>query len=84
MSCKFAVILGSAGVLILFSALSPLSADDGVPFPNGFRDWYFVNSLTAPAESPLPRAAGSQHLTTPPQLLIRSKSQPFFLWQASR
>src|SRR5580704_13877837 len=63
MSRKFAVILGSAGVLILFSALSPVSADDGVPFPNGFRDWYFVNSLTAPAESALfGHVAGVHHI----------------------
>jgi len=30
-----------------------VSADDGVPFPNGFRDWFFVDSLTATADSPL-------------------------------
>src|SRR5271169_2292176 len=60
---KFAVVLGSAGVLMLFSALPAVSADDGVPFPDGFRDWFFVNSLTATADSPLfGHVAGLHHI----------------------
>ena len=34
-------------------ALLATSATDWVAFPDGLRDWFFVNSLTAPAESPL-------------------------------
>jgi hypothetical protein len=60
---KFAVVLGSVGVLTLFSAVSAMSADDGVPFPTGFRSWFFVNSLTATAESPLfGHVAGVHHI----------------------
>ena len=63
MSGKFAVVLGLGGALMLFNALSPVSADDGVPFPDGFRDWHFVNLLTAPAESPLfGHVAGVHHI----------------------
>jgi hypothetical protein len=60
---KFVVVSGSAGVLMLFSALSAVSVDDGVPFPNGLRDWFFVNSLTATAGSPLfGHVAGMHHI----------------------
>ena len=60
---KFVVVLSSAGVLMLFTALSAMSADDGVPFPNGLRDWFFVNSLTATADSPLfGHVAGVHHI----------------------
>jgi len=68
MSRKFTVVAGSAGVLLLFSALSAVSVaavpgDDGVPFPNGLRDWFFVNSLTAPAESALfGHVSGMHHI----------------------
>ncbi len=48
---------------MLFGTLSAVSADDGVPFPNGFRDWFFVNSLTATADSPLfGHVAGVHHI----------------------
>ena len=60
---KFVVVLSSAGVLILFTALSAMSADNAVPFPNGLRDWFFVNSLTATADSPLfGHVAGVHHI----------------------
>jgi len=63
MLSKFAVALGLAGILMLFGTLSAGSADDGVPFPNGFRDWFFVNSLTATADSPLfGHVAGVHHI----------------------
>jgi len=48
---------------MLFSALSAVSVDDGVPFPDGLRDWFFVNSLTATADSPLfGHIAGVHHI----------------------
>src|SRR5277367_519279 len=63
MSRKVVGFLGSAGVLMLFSALAAASADDRVPFPNGLRDWFFVNSLTAPAASALfGHVAGVHHI----------------------
>jgi hypothetical protein len=63
MLSKFAVVLGSAGILTLFGILAAASADDAVRFPNGFRDWFFVNSLTATADSPLfSQVAGLHHI----------------------
>ena len=50
---KFVAVLGTAGVLMLFSALSAGCAGDQVPFPHGFMDWFFVNSLSVTADSPL-------------------------------
>ena len=51
--CKFAGVLGLAVALTLFGAPSTTSADDGVPFPTGFRDWFVVNSMTATKDSPV-------------------------------
>ena len=63
MLCKFAVAFGFAGILMSFGTLLAVSADDGVSFPNGFRDWFFVNSLTATADSPLfSHVAGVHHI----------------------
>ena len=60
---KFAVVLRCAAALMLFGTLTAVSADDGAPFPNGFRDWFFVNSLTATANSPLfGNVAGVHHI----------------------
>ncbi len=60
---KFVVVLGSAGVFILFSALSAGSAGDQVPFPHNLRSWFFVNSLSVTADSPLfARMAGLHHI----------------------
>jgi hypothetical protein len=53
MLCKLAGVPGLAVILALFGAPSATSADDGVPFPNGFRDWFVVNSMTATKESPV-------------------------------
>ena len=38
---KIAGVLGSAGILIVCGNLVAVSAGDGVPFPNGLRDWFF-------------------------------------------
>jgi hypothetical protein len=50
---KLVGVLGFEGVLISFGAHTATAEDDGVPFPNGLRDWFFVNSLSATAESRL-------------------------------
>ena len=72
---KFVVILGSAGALMLFSALSAVSAGDQVPFPDGFRDWFFVNSLSVTADSPLfARMAGLHHIYVNPRGLPTLKA----------
>jgi hypothetical protein len=48
-------VLGLAAIVILtlFAAPSATSAEDAVQFPAGFRDWFAVNALTAPKESPV-------------------------------
>ena len=46
---------------MLAGAFSALSAGLDVLFPDGFRDWFFVNSLTAPAESTLFGHVGGMH-----------------------
>jgi len=51
--CKLASALGLAVILLSFGALPTMSADDGVPFPNGFRDWFVVNSMSATKDSPV-------------------------------
>ena len=50
-----------AGIFILAGTFSALSAGLDVLFPDGFRDWFFVNSLTAPAESALFGHVGGMH-----------------------
>jgi hypothetical protein len=50
---KLVGVLGATGLLISVGALLGALAGDGVPFPNGFRDWFFVNSLTATSDSAL-------------------------------
>jgi len=51
--CKLARALGPAVILLSFSAPPTMSADSGVPFPNGFRDWFVVNSMSATKDSPV-------------------------------
>jgi hypothetical protein len=55
---QLAGVLAVAG-LFSFGALS--EADDGVPVPNGLRDWFFVNSLSATEASPLFGNVGGVH-----------------------
>jgi hypothetical protein len=62
MLCKLAGVLGLAVILTTFAAPSPVSAEDGVPFPNGFRDWFVVNSMTATKDSPVFGGVEGLHL----------------------
>lgn len=55
-------VLGFAGILLSFGALSTTAADDKVPFPNGFRDWFFVNSMIVTKDSPISSQIGGLHL----------------------
>jgi hypothetical protein len=52
---RLAGVLGLTAIVILmlFGASSAKSVDDAVQFPTGFHDWYAVNALTAPKESPV-------------------------------
>jgi hypothetical protein len=56
------VAFGLAATLLGFGVFSLLSADDGVPFPTGFRDWFFVNSMTATKDSSLFNQMAGMHM----------------------
>jgi Cytochrome P460 len=47
------VLVGLAAISTLLGTLSANLADDGARFPNGFRDWFVVNSMTAGKDSPV-------------------------------
>jgi hypothetical protein len=53
---------GLAGILISFSAFSMVFAEDQVPFPNGFRDWFVVNSMIVTKDSPMSAQIGGLHI----------------------
>jgi len=56
------VVVGLAlGILMSLGALSILSADDEVPFPNNFRDWFLVNSMIVTKDSPSFGQIGGLH-----------------------
>ena len=56
------LVLGLAVILTFFWASSATSADDGVPFPNGFRDWFAVNSMSATKDSPVFGGVEGMHI----------------------
>jgi hypothetical protein len=59
---KLVRVLGLAGILLSFGALSATSAEDTVPFPNGFKDWFVVNSMIVTKDSPIFGQIGGMHL----------------------
>lgn len=59
---KILVTLGLAGVLLSLGAVPTISAGDEVPFPNGFRDWFVVNSMIVTKDSPLSAQIGGLHI----------------------
>jgi len=62
MRSKLVRILGVAGVLMSFGAASAAPAGDEVPFPNGFRDWFVVNSMIVTKDSPMFGQIGGMHI----------------------
>ena len=57
------LVVGSGlGILMSLAALSIVSADDQVPFPNSFRDWFLVNSMIVTKDSPIFGQIGGLHL----------------------
>jgi hypothetical protein len=50
---KLAGVISVAVIVTLFGASSATSAADVIPFPNGFSDWFVVNSMSATKESPV-------------------------------
>jgi len=59
---RLAGVLGVAVIVTLFGVPSATSADNGLPFPNGFRDWFVVNSMNAGKDSPVFGYVDGMHL----------------------
>jgi hypothetical protein len=59
---KLTSVFGVVGVLMASGAALALSPSDDVPFPNGFRDWFAVNSLLVTKDSPLSAQIGGLHI----------------------
>jgi hypothetical protein len=62
MQRKLLIILGVAGILISSAVVSAKSAGDDVPFPDGFRNWFVVNSMIVTKDSPISAQIGGMHI----------------------
>ena len=49
-------------VLTFITALSAQTAGNDVRFPNGFRDWFLVNSMIVTKDSPIFKELGGMHI----------------------
>jgi hypothetical protein len=58
---KLVGIFGLVGILISLGAVSTRPESDDVPFPNGFRDWFAVNSMIVTKDSPMFGQIGGMH-----------------------
>lgn len=59
---RFRMILVFAGILLPLGTISAQPAGDDVPFPNGFRDWFLVNSMIITKDSPIFAQLGGMHI----------------------
>jgi hypothetical protein len=59
---KFVGILSLTAILTSFGAISGKPAGDEVAFPNGFRDWFVVNSMIVTKDSPISGQIGGMHI----------------------
>jgi hypothetical protein len=55
-------VLGLAGISMSLCAVSAIPTDNDVPFPNGFRDWFAVNSMIVTKDSPMFGQIGGLHI----------------------
>jgi len=53
MQRTFVAALTFAGILISFAAVSAKPVSDEIIFPNGFRDWFLINSIIVTKDSPI-------------------------------
>jgi hypothetical protein len=60
---KLVSIIGLTGVLISLGAVSAKSVGDDVRFPNGFRDWFVVNSMIVTKDSQFPAKSAARTLS---------------------
>jgi hypothetical protein len=65
--------------LTLGAASTISAASDEVPFPNGFRDWFAVNSMIVTKDSPLSAQIGGLHIihVNATALPVLKKGGPF-------
>jgi hypothetical protein len=62
MQRRFRGTWGLAGTLILLGAVSAQTSGDDIAFPNGFRDWFVVNSMIVTKDSPMFSQIGGLHI----------------------
>src|SRR5271155_5977703 len=62
MQRKLVGILGLTAVVMSLVAVSAQSTGEGVPFPDGFRDWFVVNSMIVTKDSPISAQIGGMHI----------------------
>jgi hypothetical protein len=62
MQPRHSFIAGSVGTLLLLSVLSAHTTGYDVPFPDGLRDWFEVNSMIVTKDSPIFGQLGGMHL----------------------
>ncbi|ABF42746.1 cytochrome c' [Candidatus Koribacter versatilis Ellin345] len=55
-------IVGFTAILLSLGSLTAQSTDEGVPFPNGFRNWFLVNSMIVTKDSPIADQLGGMHI----------------------
>jgi hypothetical protein len=58
---KSALILGIVGMLTAMGSVFAQSTANDVPFPNGFRDWFLVNTMIVTKDSPIFGQIGGLH-----------------------
>src|ERR1700689_3737417 len=59
---KFVRTLGIDGILLPLSAVSATAAGYEVAFPNGFRDWFAVNSMIVTKDRMMFDQIGGMHI----------------------
>src|SRR6204780_5478246 len=60
---KLLGVFSLALLSLTLGAVSTISAaSDEVPFPNGFRDWFVVNSMIVTKDSPISAQIGGMHI----------------------
>jgi hypothetical protein len=52
----------AAGLLMSLGSISAKPADEAIPLPSDFRDWFAVNSMIVTKDSPISGQIGGMHL----------------------